>query len=143
ARQPAGAGVTAADSLLADSLAMPRLGAAGTAAPVVDPMAAPPGAAQTVGADSAASVAPIGAAAGEQAPPPVAAETTTVATELAAYRLSNVGAAPVSAEMRRYVSLRDGDRDGDVPVELSRGAAPLLRFRLVVPGDTIALDDVA
>lgn len=132
ARQPAGAGVIAADSLVADS----------PARPAVDPMAMPSGATRTASADSAAAIAPIGAAAAEQAPPvaAVAAETTTVATELATYRLSNVGAAPVSARMRRYASLRDGDQD--VPVELSRGGAPLLRFRLVVPGDTIALDGV-
>ncbi|HEX5581519.1 MAG TPA: YidC/Oxa1 family insertase periplasmic-domain containing protein, partial [Gemmatimonadaceae bacterium] len=64
----------------------------------------------------------------------------TVTTDLAVYRFSNIGAAPVSAEMRKYSSLRGGER-GEA-VELSRDGAPLLRYRLVVPGDTILLDRV-
>jgi len=69
--------------------------------------------------------------------PAVRAETATVETPLAIYRFAALGAAPVSARMKRYASLRLGERAQ--PVELTRGE-PLLRYSLAVPGDTVALD---
>ncbi|CAA9330729.1 MAG: Inner membrane protein translocase and chaperone YidC, long form, partial [uncultured Gemmatimonadaceae bacterium] len=69
---------------------------------------------------------------------PVRAETTVVATPKVAYRFASVGAAPVSAVMTGYRSLRRG-ADSTRRVELARPGVPLLRYRLVVPGDTVDL----
>ncbi|HEY0969729.1 MAG TPA: YidC/Oxa1 family insertase periplasmic-domain containing protein [Gemmatimonadales bacterium] len=145
ARQPADGANVAADSLVADSLVSDSLAARqpATGTPAVA------GTTGTTGADTGLATGAVAGAAGDSlaaavpaAAPigPVTAETTTVATELAVYRFSNIGAAPVAAEMRNYTSLRGGEV-GE-PVELSRGTVPLLRYRLVVPGDTIALDRV-
>jgi YidC/Oxa1 family membrane protein insertase len=109
--------------------------AAGTPAgtPAATPGATPtaPGAAPTVGAapvagDSAAAVAA----------PVAAIETVTVAGERAAYAVSSAGAQLVGAEMRTYEALTPGATGG---AQLARAGEPLLSYRLVVPGDTIAL----
>ena len=141
-RPPVAAGTVtdslAADSLRRDSLASP---AGATAAGVVAPA---PQVAAAASAGVAASVdtgAPSVAVVREEAAvPPVAAETVTVTTPLSTYRFSNVGAAPVGTQLERYASLHAGERDRRV--ELSRGDAPLLGYRLVVPGDTLSLRDV-
>ena len=90
---------------------------------------APPVAAPSVqpGVDSAAPVAAI------------RAETTVVATDLAAYRFVNLGAAPVSLAINRYDNLATGGG----PVDLGATGLPLLRYRLVVPGDTVDLSRAA
>ena len=78
-------------------------------------------------------------------PTPIAAETTTVVTPHATYRLSSQGAAPVSAEMHDYRALsRQGVRvvKGG-RVELTPPGEALLGYRIISPSDTISLDQVA
>lgn len=135
-RPPAGA-VATGDSLTVDSLGRDsgraRVGADGAAQ-------AATAAGSTV---AAAGVIPPPAAADSAMPaaqPVVPVESTTVTTPLAAYSFSNAGAALVQATMERYTSLRPGDDRRKV--DLGRGDVPLLHYRLVVPGDTIALDEV-
>lgn len=65
-----------------------------------------------------------------------AAEITTVTTSRAVYRFSNLGAVPVSIDLRDYKSLAPS---GGV-VELSTPGQPLLRYGLVIGGDTTSLD---
>ncbi|CAN5661982.1 membrane protein insertase YidC [soil metagenome] len=69
----------------------------------------------------------------------VRADSTAVTTELATYRFVNVGAAPVSLVIHRYDNLA---RRGS-PVDLGATDSPLLRYRLVVPGDTVDLSTAA
>ncbi|MBW3656485.1 MAG: YidC/Oxa1 family insertase periplasmic-domain containing protein, partial [Gemmatimonadetes bacterium] len=69
---------------------------------------------------------------------PVRAETTLVTLPRVAYRFASVGAAPVSAVMTGYRSLAPG-AGANSRVELARPGMPLLRYQLVVPGDTIDL----
>jgi YidC/Oxa1 family membrane protein insertase len=65
---------------------------------------------------------------------PATIDTTVVQTPLATYRFSDMGASLVSAEMTGYRAL---NRPGNV--ELAPPGAPLLQYRLVLPGDTIPL----
>lgn len=67
------------------------------------------------------------------------AETATVSTAKAIYKFSNVGAAPISVVSRDY---RNRSGSGG-PVDLSVGGSPLLGYRLVTPGDTTDLSQVA
>lgn len=111
----------------------------------ISPSAGTPPAGQVTGADAppadtALSIDLIQNA--DTAPTP--AETTTVVTEHAIYRLSSRGAVPVSAEMQKYQELsRQGTRilKGG-PVELAPEGEPLLGYRIISPSDTISLDDV-
>ena len=138
--RPPVAAATVPDSLLADSVqrdSLARLAAAPAAAPVAPApqvAGAPVAAAEGVGAPGVTVVQE------ESGLPPATADTVTVTTPLSTYRFSNVGAAPVGTELERYGSLRAGERERRV--ELSRGDAPLLGYRLVVPGDTLSLRDV-
>jgi YidC/Oxa1 family membrane protein insertase len=69
--------------------------------------------------------------------PAVRPETVTVADSLAEFHISSVGAALVSTTMKRHRAL-DGTSQ---PAALLHSAGePLLRYRLVSPTDTIALD---
>lgn len=72
------------------------------------------------------------------APAAMDADSTIVATDVATYRFVDVGAAPVSLVINRYDNLA---RRGS-PVDLGAVDAPLLRYRLVVPGDTVDLSRV-
>jgi len=103
-------------------------------------------AAATVTGASSAVTAPqgMGAAAvvGDSAAAPLPVDTTTVRTPLAVYRTSSEGAALIGAELLKYQQLTDGGRGRAGTVELAPKRDPLLRYRLVIPGDTIALDDV-
>jgi YidC/Oxa1 family membrane protein insertase len=72
-------------------------------------------------------------------PSGVSAETTTVTTSTTRYRLTNLGAKLVGAELTHYRALTRAGGD----VELSRAGEPLLRYRLAFPQDTISLDNVA
>ncbi len=102
---------------------------------------APPVPAAGTPAGSVIGVAPVL----NQPPAPVAAETTTVVTPRATYRLSSLGAAPISAEMHDYQALsRQGVRviKGD-RVELAPPGEALLGYRIISPSDTISLDQVA
>jgi YidC/Oxa1 family membrane protein insertase len=65
-------------------------------------------------------------------------ETTTVSTPKAFYRLSNVGAAPVSVVMRDY---KNQSASGGL-VDLAVTGSPLLGYRLVTPTDTVDLSQV-
>lgn len=67
-----------------------------------------------------------------------AGETTTLETPESIYRFSNVGGAPVSIDLREYKNLAPA---GGV-VELGTPGQPLLRYSLVLNGDTVALDGV-
>ncbi len=139
-RAPVGA--VSGDSLATDSLAVGTPGAGSAVAGVTTP--ATTGDTNISGLRAAtpsvaAGIADSGMLAAQPAPV-VPVETTTVTTPLAAYRFSNSGAALVGTTLERYTSLRDGE--SDQKVELSRGDAPLLHYRLVVPGDTISLDKV-
>jgi YidC/Oxa1 family membrane protein insertase len=125
---PKGVTTTTTDS----TAVMPATGApaAGTPAVGAPPaVAAPgtplagPGTPVVAGTDSL--IAPVAA---------TTVDTTVVQTPVATYRFSDLGASLVSAEMTGYRAM---NRPGNV--ELAPAGAPLLRYRLVVPGDTIAL----
>jgi len=77
-------------------------------------------------------------AADSTAPINTAAEVTTLVTPWSVYRFSNVGAAPVSIELKQYKNLAPA---GGM-VELGTAGQPLLKYALVVNGDTIHLDRV-
>jgi YidC/Oxa1 family membrane protein insertase len=67
-------------------------------------------------------------------------ETTTVRTPRSTYLLSSRGAAPISVTLDSYPSRRPGALGAKV--ELIRARTPLLRYRLVLGRDTVALDTV-
>lgn len=70
--------------------------------------------------------------------PTTAVELTTLKSALATFQFSNIGAAPVSAQIDSYPSqIRPGER-----VKLVVAGGMLLRYRLVSRGDTIRLDRV-
>lgn len=120
----------------------------------------PPAPPRVVGKDSSATVAAVRAPAAGAALPGMAAvadpaqaaadsaaaaipvDTATVSTPLAVFRTTNAGAALIGAELLKYQQLTDGGRGRSGTVELALRKDPLLRYRLVVPGDTIALQGV-
>lgn len=65
-------------------------------------------------------------------------EVTTVETQRSIYQFSNVGATPVSVRLKDYKSLAPSGGT----VELRAPGQPLLRYALVVRGDTVSLDRV-
>jgi YidC/Oxa1 family membrane protein insertase len=67
------------------------------------------------------------------------AETTVVRAGGSTYRFINPGAAPVSVALDNFESLRPSERGS---VDLVRSGDQLLRYRLVVGADTIALDTI-
>ncbi|HZF67433.1 MAG TPA: membrane protein insertase YidC [Gemmatirosa sp.] len=103
---------------------------------VPTPAAGAPGAVATVGAAPAPA-----AAVATLAVPAAPVETVTVGTGRAAYRVSSLGGALVGARMQGYRSLRPNVPNGTA-VELARPGEALLSYRLVVPGDTLALSQV-
>lgn len=120
--------------------------------PVTDARPAPAAVAASNAAASAAiaPTAPSVAAADSLAVPAAPVETVTVGGPRAAYRIASLGGALVGAEMSGYRSLaavpgsggasRVQGRDEDGPrVQLARRGEALLAYRLVVPGDTLAL----
>src|SRR5215211_715868 len=70
----------------------------------------------------------------------VAVESTTVTGQRTSLVLLNPGAAPAAMRLPRYRDLRPDRRDTTATVASSRG--PLLRYRLALGADTIALDSV-
>ena len=76
------------------------------------------------------------------APQPVAqpVDTAVVTTTPAVFRTTNRGAALISVEMQRYPALSNKGRTKGGPVELAKTGDRLLSFRLVMPGDTVALN---
>ena len=77
--------------------------------------------------------------AGTPPAPAIVAETLTVANELLRLSLSTQGAALVTAGLPRYRQLSDAAGE----VVLANVGAPMLHYRLIAGGDTIALDTVA
>lgn len=67
-----------------------------------------------------------------------AAEVTTLVTSWSVYRFSNLGAVPVSIALKQYKNLAPA---GGM-VELGAAGQPLLKYELVVNGDTIHLDRI-
>jgi YidC/Oxa1 family membrane protein insertase len=120
------------DSVARQSGASSASGGGTTAAAVAGTT---PGAAPSASAAAAPDSSGAAGTAAAGAPRVVA-----VPTGKAVYRMSSVGAAPVSAEIVDYRPLAKGGRATDAHIELARPGEPLLRYRLVVPGDTIALD---
>jgi YidC/Oxa1 family membrane protein insertase len=68
-----------------------------------------------------------------------AAETTVVQAGGSTYRFINPGAVPVSVVLDEFRSLRPGGRGS---VDLVRPGDRLLRYRLIIGADTIALDTI-
>src|SRR5687767_14368190 len=139
-RAPGGAGadsVAAAGGAGADS----ATGATGAGAPAVTGSAASAASAASAPAVPAGTQTGGVAAAADSVPPAAAVETTVVNAGLSTYAISSMGAAPVSVRMNRYRTLQPTRKESNAPVELVRPDEPLLRYRLVVPGDTLALDE--
>ncbi len=65
-------------------------------------------------------------------------DTAVVATRLADFRFSSLGASPVSVVLNTYRAL-DGSSEN---VDLASSSGPLLSYRLFLPGDTIDLSRV-
>jgi YidC/Oxa1 family membrane protein insertase len=65
-------------------------------------------------------------------------EITTIETERSIYEFSNIGAVPVSVRLKGYKNLAPSGGD----VELRAAGQPLLRYALVVQGDTVSLERV-
>ena len=68
----------------------------------------------------------------------IQAEVTTLETERSVYEFSNIGAAPVSIQLKGYKNLAPS---GGL-VELRVPGQPLLKYDLVIKGDTVSLDRV-
>ncbi len=99
----------------------------------------------TAGAIPSTPGAAQGAAAGDSAsgtaqPAAPIVDTTAVTTARAIFRTTNRGAALVGAELPQFRALRKGGRTTDEAVQLANDGDRLLSFRLVVPGDTLRLD---
>ncbi|MEX2180625.1 MAG: membrane protein insertase YidC [Gemmatimonadaceae bacterium] len=72
-------------------------------------------------------------------PPPaaaVAAESLTLGNDLTTFTFSTLGATFLGAELPRFRRLRNGEG----AVRLAHGGEPMLRYRLIAGGDTVALD---
>jgi YidC/Oxa1 family membrane protein insertase len=67
-------------------------------------------------------------------------DTAVVTTTPAVFRTTNRGAALIGVEMQQYVALSNNGRTKGGPVELAKAGDRLLSFRLVTPGDTLALN---
>jgi YidC/Oxa1 family membrane protein insertase len=74
-------------------------------------------------------------------PMPATADTTTVRTPRSTYAFTSRGAAPVSVVLDSYPSRRPGAAGRKV--ELVRPRTTLLRYRLALGRDTVALDTVS
>ncbi|HEU5132039.1 MAG TPA: membrane protein insertase YidC, partial [Pyrinomonadaceae bacterium] len=66
---------------------------------------------------------------------PIVPETTVVSTTVADYRFSNIGAMPLTVDVKAYKAL-DGTKQN---VRLASSGGRLLAYRLVLPADTISL----
>lgn len=71
---------------------------------------------------------------------PVAVDTAVVSTAPAIFRTTNRGASLIGVAMPQYSSLSNKGRTKGGPVELAMSGDRLLSFRLVTPGDTVALN---
>ncbi|MEP6904468.1 MAG: membrane protein insertase YidC [Gemmatimonadales bacterium] len=66
------------------------------------------------------------------------AQVTAVETSRSIYRLSNLGAVPISIDLKQYKSLAPSGG----AVELGTSGQPLLKYALVSGADTVALDKI-
>ena len=66
---------------------------------------------------------------------PIAPETTVVSTNVADYRFSNIGAMPLTVDIKAYKALDGSKRN----VRLASSGGRLLSYRLVLPADTLNL----
>src|SRR5688572_23187225 len=107
---PADSGITRRDSL--------------TKSPAVSPTVAPTP--EAVVATDSGRPASVSARGDTVTAAPVAAESTVVATSVADYRFTNIGALPLSVELKSYRAL-DGSRQN---VRLASAAGRLLSYRL-------------
>ena len=69
---------------------------------------------------------------------PVMAESTVVVTSVADYRFTNIGALPLSVELKSYRAL-DGSREN---VKLASASGRLVSYRLFLRGDTVDLSRI-
>jgi len=138
--------VVIATPLLFRTQSAPNTNAPTTVVPVPDSAGkAPPSstAASTVEAiprRDSSQVSAIGARADSTAAttPAVAPESTVVSTSVADYLFTNVGALPLSVEIKSYKALDGSKRN----VRLGSGSGRLVSYRLFLPGDTIDLSRV-
>jgi len=119
------------------AITTPAPAAANTTA--VSATAAPTAATPPSAQQPAATAAPTPAAPHQ---PRVAAESVSVATPRANFTLLNPGSALASVYVHGFKDLRPGSRD-TVRLQQSPARGPLLRYRLALGRDTIALDTVA
>ena len=70
--------------------------------------------------------------------PAVVAVTHVLRNELATFSFSTLGATMVGAELPKFRRLRNGEGT----VQLANHGEPMLRFRIIAGGDTLALDRV-
>jgi YidC/Oxa1 family membrane protein insertase len=136
-QKPVARADSARAGLMRDSLAAPAVGTtsgATSVSPSVAAGAAPVGASTGV----AGAGAPVAAA---ESAPSVPEQRTTVATTRSTYEFSNVGAAPVGITLADYRESHNG-KEGAL-VQLARPSVPVLRYALVVRGDTVPLDRTA
>ncbi len=124
-----GSGLVKTDSLSRGTAAAEPTSAPGAATPATVASAVSatvPGAGAAAQPDSAAAGLPV--------------DTTVVTTAHAVYRTTNRGAALIGAELGLYPTLKDRGRTKGAAVELARPNDRLIAFRLVLPGDTVRLD---
>ena len=125
---------TPAPTTTSDTAAQAAQGATSAARPV---------AGATTNPNATQKAPPVVEAPSPASQPRTVAETTTVRDETARYVMSSAGAEPLAVTLddTAYKSLRPGERNRGLTIAAPRG--PLLRYRLVIGADTIALDTVA
>ena len=118
-------------------VAPPVITDSSTAAPAPGTVAGAPAAGGTAAVPVSGAASSVSAgASGTQAPEPIIARTVRLENALARYAFSTRGAAFLDAELPRYPHL--GGDSGQV--RLADRLQPLVRYRLIAGGDTIALD---
>jgi YidC/Oxa1 family membrane protein insertase len=92
------------------------------------------------GHGAVAGTASVGAPVSAPAAPSIPPDTTDIRTAHAVFRMSNVGAAPIGVTMLDYKNLRPG---ASTPkADLGVPGAPMLRYRVLAPHDTLDLSSV-
>jgi YidC/Oxa1 family membrane protein insertase len=74
--------------------------------------------------------------------PTAVVETTTVRNRSSSFAFSSHGGAPVSIVLDSYPSRRPRSRGNLQPVELVRPGSALMKYRIVMAADTVALDTI-
>jgi YidC/Oxa1 family membrane protein insertase len=118
-----------------DSVSAAATSVGAPATPAAPPLAAGRGSAAPGTATAAPGAPPLGGGTGS-----IAADTTAIRTAHAEFRFTNVGAAPLGVTMLDYKNLRP---HAEVPnVDLGVPGAPMLRYRILGPHDTLDLSTV-